>query len=485
MKPKILLGGDGRVNWTRRWALGLVAALASSLLPTQGAILERLQNGESLTLGAIGTSLTDRNWNKNEGWFEQTGAWLNGLSYPGRVRLANRAVCGSASKTDPGTTDSRDGFRQLSDLLTNDNPDVVFIEFGINDAYTPYKISGQESRDNLQVMINQIRDWAAKRNQGSGRNVEIVVQTMNNCVSTHSAQRPELARYYQVCREVAQANLGVLFIDTYGKWLELYNRQREHSTWNRYVPDGIHPNAEGAKAIVVPSVQQALLGQVTKVGAVGVPWFKENARILFQGDSITDGERNRDDCPDLLLGQGYQFIIAARFSAQYPERKVTFINRAVSGNNVKTMAARWQADALDLKPDVLSILIGINDSGIGGGDQRKVPLDQYRQIYDQLLADARAANPNIRLVLGEPFYVPKGGHKDGDEREQDVRKRQAIVAKLAEKHHAALVKYQQVFDDACRRAPAQFWAADGVHPTYSGHQLMADAWVRTVVQFGK
>ena len=77
-------------------------------------------------------------------------------------------------------------------------------------------------------------------------------------------------------------------------------------------------------------------------------WFKEKARIFFQGDSITDGERNRNDCPHLLLGQGYQFIIAARFSAQYPERKVTFINRAVSGNNVKTMAARWQTDTLEL-----------------------------------------------------------------------------------------------------------------------------------------
>ena len=485
MKPQILLNGDGMVKWTRRWALALVAALVSSLLPTQGAILERLQNGESLTIGAIGTSLTDQNWNKNHGWFEQIGTWLNGLSYPGRVRLANRAVCGSASKTDPGTTDSRDGFRQLSDLLTNDNPDVVFIEFGINDAYTPYRISEQESRDNLQAMINQIRDWAAKQNQGSGKNVEIVVQTMNNCVSMHSAQRPELAQYYQIYREVAQANKGVLFIDTYGKWLELYKSQLDHSTWNGYVPDGIHPNAEGAKAIIVPSVQQALQGQVTKVGDIDVPLFKENARILFQGDSITDGERNRNDCPHLLLGQGYQFIIAARFSAQYPECKVTFINRAVSGSNVKTMAARWQADTLDMKPDLLSILIGINDSGIGGGDERKVPLDQYEQIYDKLLADARAANPNIRFVLGEPFYVPKGGHKDGDAREQDVRKRQAIVAKLATKYQAASVKYQQVFDDACKRAPAQFWAADGVHPTYSGHQLMADEWVRTVMQFCK
>ena len=239
--------------------------------------------------------------------------------------------------------------------------------------------------------------------------------------------------------------------------------------------------------VCVPPATRGAAGQAAPVAAAAVkgPLFKENARVLFQGDSITDGERNRNDCPHLLLGQGYQFIIAARFSALYPERKVMFINRAVSGNNVKTMAARWQTDTLDMKPDLLSILIGINDSGIGGGDERKVPLDQYEQVYDKLLADARAANPNIRLVLGEPFYLPKERHKEGDERERDLRQRQAIVAKLAAKYQAALVKYQKVFDDACQRAPAPFWAADEVHPTYSGHQLMADEWVRTVTQFYK
>jgi lysophospholipase L1-like esterase len=483
MKPLILLNGEGMVKRTRPWALALVAALVGSQAPTQGAILERLQNGEHLKLAAIGTSLTDKSWNKGTGWFEQTGDWLNGLSCSGKVTLANRAVCGSASKTDASKTDSQDGLRQLDVVLAKDNPDVVIIEFGMNDAYLQYEISKQASRDNLQSMIDQIRAWAARQNQGKGKNVEIVVQAMNNCVGVHAEQRPDLAQYYQGYREVAKANKDVLFIDNYGKWLALYNSQPDHAAWKSYVPDGIHPNADGARAIIVPSVRQALQSQVTGTEAVEMPVFKENARILFQGDSITDGERNRNDCPHLLLGQGYQFIIAARFSALYPERKVTFINRAVSGNNVKTMAARWQTDTLDTKPDLLSILIGINDSGIGGGDERKVPLDQYEEVYDKLLTDVRAANPNIRLVLGEPFYLPKEGHKEGDERKQDIRLRQAIVAKLANKYQAALVKYQKVFDDACKRAPAQFWAADGVHPTYSGHQLMADEWVRTVTQF--
>lgn len=216
-----------------------------------------------------------------------------------------------------------------------------------------------------------------------------------------------------------------------------------------------------------------LAGEVQPVTA-----FSTNARILFQGDSITDGNRGRSADPNHILGHGYCFIIAAQYGAQFPEKKLTFMNRGVSGNTVSNLQARWQKDTLDLKPDVLSILIGVNDS-------RKVPLDQYEQIYDKLLTETKAAFPKIKLVLCEPFYLPKGGHSAGDARDQDVKKRQVIVAKLAEKHQAAFVRLQHVFDEACKRAPAEYWIWDCVHPTYSGHQLMADEWVKTVSQFYK
>ena len=206
--------------------------------------------------------------------------------------------------------------------------------------------------------------------------------------------------------------------------------------------------------------------------------FGAQARILFQGDSITDGNRGRSADPNHILGHGYCFIIAAKYGAQDAERNLLFMNRGISGNTVSNLQERWQKDTLDLKPDVLSILIGINDG-------RKVPLDQYEQIYDKLLTETRAALPNIKFVLCEPFYLPKGGHTDSDARDQDVKKRQVIVAKLAEKHHAALVRLQHVFDEACKRAPAEYWIWDSVHPTYSGHQLMADEWVKAVSQFYK
>lgn len=122
------------------------------------------------------------------------------------------------------------------------------------------------------------------------------------------------------------------------------------------------------------------------------PALHEGNRILFQGDSITDMNRGRSADPNHILGHSYAFIIAAKYGATLPERHLTFINRGVSGNKVSDLAGRWKNDTLDLKPD-LSILIGVND--LNGG----VPVDQYEEQYDQLLAQTVKALPNVRLVL--------------------------------------------------------------------------------------
>ena len=211
---------------------------------------------------------------------------------------------------------------------------------------------------------------------------------------------------------------------------------------------------------------------------VSVPAFQKDARILFQGDSITDGNRGRSPDPNHILGHGYAFIIAAKYGAGFAELDLTFVNRGVSGNTVSDLAKRWQQDTLDLKPDLLSILIGVNDNSRG------VPMAEFEEGYDKLLASTVAANPNIRLVLCAPFTLPVGGVKAHyPEWSAQIRQREEIVAKLAAKYHAALVRFQPVFEAACRRAPAEHWIWDGIHPTYSGHQLMADEWVRAVRAF--
>lgn len=206
--------------------------------------------------------------------------------------------------------------------------------------------------------------------------------------------------------------------------------------------------------------------------------FGQNARILFQGDSITDGNRGRGTDPNHILGHSYCFIIAAKYGAGYASRNLTFLNRGISGNTVLDLAKRWQKDTLDLKPDVLSVLIGVNDNGKG------VTLEQFEQVYDKLLAEAQAANPKLKLVLCEPFGLVLGAQKAQSEPGfARLKPRREIVARLAARHGAALVRFQKIFDDACQRAPAEHWIWDGVHPTYSGHQLMADEWVRTVNAF--
>ena len=211
--------------------------------------------------------------------------------------------------------------------------------------------------------------------------------------------------------------------------------------------------------------------------ADGVPAaFEKDSVILFQGDSITDGNRGRGADPNHILGHGYAFVIAAKYGAAIPEQNLNFMNRGISGNRVTDLQKRWQTDTLDLKPDLLSILIGVNDNS-------GVPFDQYEQIYDTLLTETKAARPQVRLVLCEPFTLPHKKWSDPAAWESwnnGIKTRQEIVAKLAKKHEAALVKFQSAFDRACERAPAEYWIWDGVHPTYSGHQIMADEWIRAV-----
>ena len=206
-----------------------------------------------------------------------------------------------------------------------------------------------------------------------------------------------------------------------------------------------------------------------------IPAFTPGARILFQGDSITDGNRGRSADPNHILGHGYVFIIAAKYGAAFAALDLQFLNRGISNNTVRELQKRWEKDTLELKPDLLSILIGVNDQS------HDVPLDEYERTYDELITQAKTANPKVRLVLCEPFTLPVGPRKNGYEAwRAGIQVRQDVVAKLAAKHDAALVRFQPVFDAACQVAPAEHWIWDGVHPTYSGHQLMADEWERTV-----
>lgn len=220
-----------------------------------------------------------------------------------------------------------------------------------------------------------------------------------------------------------------------------------------------------------------LLVSTALCAASPVPDFHPNDVVVFIGDSITDGGRARTGHDyNHTMGQDYAYILAATLGDRLAEKNLTFLNRGNSGNTVVDLAGRWQADVLGLKPNVLSILVGVNDTL----SKKAESVEQYEQTYDRLLRETIASLPQTRIVLGEPFLLPVGRHAANYASElAAVKERQAVVARLAAKYHLPLIRYQAAFDAACKRAPADHWSWDGVHPHYAGHALMADEWLKT------
>lgn len=230
-------------------AILLATCVWGNATNANAAILSRLDRGESLTISAIGTSLTAADCST---WFGQMGAWLN-TKYPGKVTLDNEAISGSASSHTPWYSSDCSGLGVQLPAALKHNPDAIFIEFAINDASVDVGISPELSKQNLQTMINQINAWAAQQN----KTVDIVIQTMSN--DPLSGLRPNLVTYEEGYRQVAKAN-GLLLIDHYPTWVNLYNN--DPATWLNYVPDHVHPGPLGTQNIILPEIQQSLGGQV-------------------------------------------------------------------------------------------------------------------------------------------------------------------------------------------------------------------------------
>lgn len=207
--------------------------------------------------------------------------------------------------------------------------------------------------------------------------------------------------------------------------------------------------------------------------------LKMNDVILMQGDSITDAGRKKDSLgPNDLeaLGHGYAAMIAAALLGAHPELSLQCYNRGISGHKVPDLDARWQGDTIDLKPAVLSILIGVNDMW----HTRAGKYDGTVAIYDKglnaLLKRTRDALPDTKLVICEPFVLRCGAIDDTWFPEFDERR---AVAKAAAKTAGALfVPFHTMFQDALSAStPPEYWAKDGVHPTMAGHALMAKTWM--------
>ncbi len=212
------------------------------------------------------------------------------------------------------------------------------------------------------------------------------------------------------------------------------------------------------------------------------PRFKIGSRLLFQGDSITDMKWGRNEKDrNHYLGHSYVFLIAARLGVDIPEAKLDFYNRGMSGHTVGDLRKRWQKDAVDMNPDLLSILIGVND--VGRTLESGVDVGKWEKDYRHILTESRKANSALRLVLLDPFVVSSGKLKTEAEfrkRRDQVDRLLPIVEKLAKEFNAVHIKTQEIFDSASETVSPEHWIWDGVHPLPQGHELIARNWIQSV-----
>ena len=197
-------------------------------------------------------------------------------------------------------------------------------------------------------------------------------------------------------------------------------------------------------------------------------------RYLFQGDSITDCGRGDYGNP-YATGCGYPRLLEADLMAQDGDCEV--MNCGIGGNRVVDLLARWKRDCLNLEPDVITILIGVNDvwHELGNHDGVSVPL--FEEVYRILLRQTFAALPQTRVILMGAYVMPgPATTPDWDVFSGEVAARREVTRKLAEEFGLTYVDLQQAFDEAQKKFPAQRWTGDGVHPTAAGHEVIAQAW---------
>lgn len=205
--------------------------------------------------------------------------------------------------------------------------------------------------------------------------------------------------------------------------------------------------------------------------------------IVFQGDSITDCGRNKDDITS--TGEGYAHMVKGQLGYEHPG-EYEFINKGISGNRIVDVYARIKSDIINLKPDYMSLLIGVNDVWHElGGRCNGVPAEKFEKIYDMLIGEILEALPNIKIMILEPFVLEAAATTATEAEPErwnyfrtEVPLRAAAARRIAEKYGLPFVKLQDKFDDACKQAPASYWLRDGVHPTPMGHWVIKSEWTK-------
>ncbi len=198
--------------------------------------------------------------------------------------------------------------------------------------------------------------------------------------------------------------------------------------------------------------------------------------ILFQGDSITDCGRNRENSAS--LGMGYPVMVAGELGRKFPG-EYCFLNRGIGGNRSIDVYARIGVHLINLKPDILSLHIGVNDSWAEFSSKNGASAEKYERNCRMLLDETLEALPDLKILLLGPFTTPGTLHKTlGEDFAIDVRRHAEAMRRIADDYRLPFVDLQATFDEACEKAPASYWTAEGVHPTAAGHGIIAAEWLK-------
>lgn len=199
-------------------------------------------------------------------------------------------------------------------------------------------------------------------------------------------------------------------------------------------------------------------------------------RIVFQGDSITDGGRIREQVYD--VGYGYPLFVKGYLDYFYPGQYELY-NRGIGGDQVSDIYARVERDIVALAPDYLSILVGVNDAyNEILNDEKQMDSEGFYRTYDNLIAKIMVAIPKVKIMLMEPFVLESKSRKeDWQDFRRAVEVRSQMARKISEKYNLTYISLQQKFDEVENNAVCDYWLRDGVHPTVAGKELIKVQWI--------